>query len=66
MKRESWKNSTLLSSTIFSFYVHDRERVISAKHVRGKDEFEDKPETTPPPPPPPPKQNYTHSKKLRK
>ena len=22
MKRESWKNSTLLSSTIFSFYVH--------------------------------------------
>ena len=22
MKRKSWKNSTLLSSTIFSFYVH--------------------------------------------
>ena len=39
MKREGWKISTLLSSTISHFYVHsndDKERFLSAKYVRDK------------------------------
>ena len=37
-KGEGWKNSTLLSSTIFSFFLFmqkdDKEEFISAKHIR--------------------------------